>query len=124
MAFEPIHQHMLIRGTVPTCHRDPAIAKAFLRAVVERIGMVPVTEPQAAYVEEPGNIGITGSINLATSHIAYHVWDETSMIMMDVYSCKTFDPLDVIDVMREFFGLPQVEYDVIDRLTMACRYSS
>ena len=116
--FIPIHQHMLIRGYVSSALTDPATGKHALRTLVRDIGMVPVTEPQCVYIDTPGNEGLTGSINLATSHVAFHIWDDTGLIMADVYSCCTFDPQIVIDSLSTSLGLYRYGYEIIDRLDL------
>jgi S-adenosylmethionine/arginine decarboxylase-like enzyme len=114
--FNPIHQHLLVKMYVTTPITTPSEGKSMLLDIVERIGMVPVTPPQSVYVDFPGNEGLTGSINLATSHIAYHCWDEQRMLMLDVYSCRNFETEDVLDVVADYFGeLYDVHYVTLDR---------
>lgn len=102
--FVPIHQHLLINAIVLDTFTSEDLGNEMMAFMVDRIGMVPVTEPKSKYVTTPGNEGLTGSINLATSHIAYHVWDTTKQLMLDVYSCKPFKEQDVKDVITEYFG--------------------
>lgn len=116
--FTPIHKHLLIKATVESFTETPGIANKFLVDLVELIGMKPVTFPQSAMVEEDGNKGLTGSINLATSHIAYHHWSETGLFMIDVYSCCEFDEQIVIDFIDKFAKLKTIDYKIIDRNTM------
>lgn len=113
--FTPIHQHLIIKAHINSPFKDAAIAKEFLSTLVTKIGMVAVTEPQAVYVEESGNEGFTGSINLATSHIAFHIWDNTGLLMLDVYSCKHFHTEVVMLHIDKYLTLNNVEYITIDR---------
>jgi len=137
MTFKPIHKHLLIKGMFSTLPdgfgvtKDSFIkdgydgpgdirlaivtARIFLHDLVELIGMIPVTPPQAAYVHDEGNVGLTGSINLATSHIAFHVWEETGLLMLDVYSCKDFDPIVVLEFLDSLFTFTDVDAEIIDR---------
>jgi hypothetical protein len=68
------------------------------------------------YVDEPGNEGITGTVTLATSHAAIHVWDrsEPPMFQFDIYSCTCFSADEVLEHINEF-GLISCEYIYIDR---------
>lgn len=115
--FNPLHQHVIfkLRSISPVI--NPNIAKMFLYHLVNAIGMVPVTEPQVVMVSDPGNEGLTGSINLATSHIAFHCWDTTGLLMLDVYSCKCFDVATVLAVIDKYWNLDPVssKFSVIDR---------
>lgn len=88
---------------------DPEEAKSFLKQLVYNIEMVPVTEPQAVFVEDLGNEGLTGSINLATSHIAFHNWTNSGLLMLDVYSCCSFDVDVVLKVVDYYWKLDQEE---------------
>lgn len=116
--FNPIHQHLLLRGYTKHPITDPEMGKDMLRAMVKSVGMVAVTEPQCVYVDVPGNKGLTGSINLATSHIAFHVWDETGLLMADVYSCCLFNTNNPIDVIEKYMGyLMDLEIKVLDRMS-------
>lgn len=111
-----IHQHYVYRFSLPNILGNvPELGKEFLSELVRAIGMVAVTDPQCVYVPDDGNEGITGSINLATSHIAFHVFDHMSKtekhagvrgstVMMDVYSCKDFDPMVPVKVFSAVFG--------------------
>ncbi len=116
MSFQPIHKHLLINAVINKPITSVKIGKLFLSTLVEVIGMVPVTKPQAVYVKAPGNEGLTGSINLATSHIAFHVWDKTKLLMLDVYSCKEFETDDIIDFIEvSFDGIKFAKFMTIDR---------
>jgi S-adenosylmethionine/arginine decarboxylase-like enzyme len=116
--FEPIHQHLLMKASVKRGDVDAEEGKQFLIDLVRIVGMVPVTSPQCVMVTFPGNEGPTGSINLATSHIAFHLWSTSKLLMLDVYSCKNFDPETVIRHVHEVFGLSSHETVVFDRETL------
>jgi S-adenosylmethionine/arginine decarboxylase-like enzyme len=120
--FEPIHQHLMIRANIKRPLDDPEQAKQLLYKLVLDIGMAPVTAPQSVYIYDEGNEGLTGSINLATSHIAYHIWEgfygDDGLLMADVYSCKTFDPKLVVKFFNDNFGiLSNINLLQIDRAT-------
>jgi len=116
--FVPIHQHMLVRTYAEFGNVREEDGKRFLTDLVHAIGMVPVTEPQCVVVRDPGNEGPTGSINLATSHIAFHHWVETGLLMVDVYSCKSFDPGIVMEEISKVFGpLRDTDVKLFDRMS-------
>ncbi len=115
MSFTPIHVHMLVKGHTNKPLKNPVVAKVLLKQLVEVIGMKPVTEPQAVYVSDAGNEGLTGSINLATSHIAFHIWDNNGLIMFDVYSCTSYDVNLVLEFLNKNFNVDYAEYSVLNR---------
>ena len=117
--FIPLHQHLLVKAFITTPIDSEFRSKAFLRHIVREIGMKAVTNPQAAYVAELGNEGFTGSINLATSHIAFHCWDVTKLLMLDVYSCQVFKVGDVVKLIELYFGeTTDIHLVLFDRSTM------
>lgn len=116
--FTPQHFHLMFLGTPKTTFTDPETAKQMLLELVASVGMVPVTVPQASYVATPGNEGLTGSINLATSHIAFHCWDNVPMLQFDLYSCCPFYVDSVLKVLDKYYtGFDSHKYRLIDRVT-------
>lgn len=123
--FNPIHQHLLIKATFDSSiliadrltnleyvYRED-LGEDFLMEIVAALGMKPVTDARCAYIADLGNEGITGSINLATSHVAFHVWDTDRLLMMDVYSCKSFDTKKALDVVKDYFTGLELEYAMV-----------
>lgn len=48
--------------------------------------------------------GVTGVCVLSTSHCSIHTWPLRPFFVMDVYSCRDFDPIKVEDHLRTFLG--------------------
>ena len=113
--FTPIHKHLLIRAIVKKPIKRVLHGKRLLTDLVSLVGMTPVTKPQAVYVKELGNEGLTGSINLATSHIAFHIWDKTGLLMLDLYSCKDFDENIVLEHLNSLMKFIRVDSIIMDR---------
>lgn len=112
--FIPQHFHMMFKLKSLNPLVDAGEAKYFLKQLVYNINMNPVTEPQAVFVEDLGNEGLTGSINLATSHIAFHHWMGNGLLMLDVYSCCSFELDTVIKVIDSYWTLDKDEIRVIE----------
>lgn len=112
---KPIHLHILVRLRVknPEALGKEELKKWIVETIAEQ-NLSPVTKPQAAYVEDEGNKGFTGGVNLKTSHFAFHIWDETGEMQADLYTCG---PLDVAKFLARFspFLPTEVEYLVLDR---------
>ena len=72
--------------------------------------------PITAYVDVPGNKGITGVVIIETSHIALHVWDEAepALVQLDVYTCGPFDK-ELIFKELEHWDPVKVEWKYLDR---------
>ena len=84
--------------------------------LVDKIGMKICSGPHTAYVDIPGNSGVTGVVVIETSHIAIHVWDEAepALLQLDVYTCGPFD-MDTIFEDLEQFNPTKVEWKYLDR---------
>ena len=114
--FTPNHLHLLVKGHIKNPPKSEAILNQWFKELVNKVRMVVVAGPTSVYVDEPGNEGITGTVTLATSHAAIHVWDkqEPSMFQFDIYSCSCFEVSEVIEHLNKF-ELVDCEWLFIDR---------
>lgn len=114
--FVPNHLHLLVKGYIKNPPKEEHRLNIWLNDLVKKVRMVVVAGPTSIYVDEPGNEGITGTVTLATSHAAFHVWDAQSpaMFQFDIYSCSEFTPEEVIEHLNEF-DLDSCEWMYIDR---------
>ena len=111
------HKHILITAMVrkPPCTKEAMIA--WLKDTVANVNMKILMGPFAERCETEGNIGITGIAVIETSHISAHCWEEAPVpfINIDLYSCKSFEPEDVIDVIKKHFDPYYIRVMFIDR---------
>ena len=112
----PAHKHLIIRAEVNRPITSEKEIKKWLRNLVKKIDMNIIKGPYASYVSKKGNRGITGIVMIETSHIAMHVWDETSpaLVQCDVYSCAEFSSNEVL---IEFVTMKptKIEHILLDR---------
>ena len=110
------HQHLLIRAYVKNPPTKEEVLNDWLSSLVDAIKMKIVVPPRSAYVSKLGNEGLTGSVNIETSHCAIHIWDklEIPRIEMDVYSCDCFELETVLNKLKEF-DLVEYHYMMVDR---------
>ncbi len=115
--FVPNHLHLLVKGYLKTPPKTEEALNEWLKQLVDTVGMKVVAGPTSVYVDEPGNEGVTGTITLATSHAAIHVWDEQkpAMFQFDIYSCKDYEPNIVLEHIDKWFGLEEAYWSFIDR---------
>ena len=108
----PVHKHLIIRAEVNRPITSEKEIKRWLRNVVKKIDMKIIKGPYASYVSKEGNRGITGVVMIETSHIAVHIWDETSpaLVQCDVYSCAEFSSNEVLS---EFMDMEVTKIDHI-----------
>ena len=112
----PKHKHLIIRAEVIRPITSEKEIKKWLRNLVKKIDMNIIKGPYASYVSKEGNRGITAIVMIETSHIAIHVWDETSpaLVQCDVYSCAEFSSNEVL---IEFATMEptKIEHILLDR---------
>lgn len=110
------HKHLIIRAEVLNPPTDEIWLKTWLIQLVEKIGMKVCRGPITAYVDMPGNKGVTGVVIIETSHIAIHIWDENNpaLVQLDVYTCGTLNK-DIIFLELEQWNPVKVEWKYLDR---------
>ena len=114
----PQHKHLIIRAEVKRPPKTEKEIKQWLRKIVKKIDMKIIKGPYASYVSKEGNRGITGIVMIETSHIAVHVWDETTpaLIQCDVYSCAEFSSNEVLTEFIEM-EVTKIDHIMLDRAT-------
>src|SRR5580692_10627045 len=95
------HVKVLARGTAALL-ADAKNIEGMLRELIDILGMRILGTPHMYEVEteiaklgvEPfeDEGGVTGVCVLSTSHCAIHTWPLRPYFVMDVYSCRDFDP--------------------------------
>lgn len=109
------HLHILLKAYID----EPKVLdlrglEDWMHQVVTHQNLEPVIGPNAVYVGDPGNEGPTGSVNIKTSHMAFHIWDEQGIIQADLYTCGD---LDVEMFLEDFaiFNPSRISFMVLDR---------
>ena len=110
------HKHIIIRAEVEEPPSDVIKTAQWFKDLVEAIDMKILMGPHVVYLDKEGNRGLTGVCVIETSHMAMHVWDETTpgLIELDVYSCKSFNPEIVLQALQQFKPV-KVEHILLDR---------
>lgn len=111
------HKHLLINANVKNPMASEEEAIDFLTRLVKRVNMKIIKGPFASYVDKPGNRGLTAIVMIETSHIAFHIWDETDpgLIQFDLYTCGELNIKDTLDFFKEAFTIDTLDYVVFDR---------
>src|SRR5579871_6873801 len=122
------HVKVLGRGA-PGLLGDAGVVESTLRELISLLGMRMLGEPHLYEVEteiaklgvEPfeDEGGVTGVCVLSTSHCAIHTWPLRPYFVLDVFSCRDFDPLAVEQHLAKRLGA----YDVqLTDLSFALEY--
>ena len=113
------HKHLIVGADIKWCpsKEDLNIVSDWIRELIKKIDMKLLAGPYTTYVSDKGNKGLTSVAVIETSHIALHIWDETSpgLMQLDVYSCADFNPQDVFEKVDELFKTVKIEYKFLDR---------
>lgn len=108
-----VHKHLLITATVVNPTESPEVVKQWLDRLVEIAGMKTLMPARAKYCDDIGNEGVTGDIIITTSHATIHLWE--NLLQADLYSCREFNELDVIQHVYAHFNVLDMDFQVIDR---------
>jgi S-adenosylmethionine/arginine decarboxylase-like enzyme len=111
------HKHLLINAKVKNPMASEQEAIDFLTTLVDKIDMKIIKGPFASYVDKPGNRGLTAIVMIETSHIAFHIWDETDpgLIQFDLYTCGELDLKEALLIFGDFFEVETLDYQLFDR---------
>jgi S-adenosylmethionine decarboxylase len=132
-AYEMSHgRHVKVLGRgAPELLGNANAVESMLRELIGLLGMRMLGEPHLYEVEteiaklgvEPfeDEGGVTGVCVLSTSHCAIHTWPLRPYFVMDVYSCRDFEPSAVEQHLAERLGA----YDVqVTDLSFALEYGA
>jgi S-adenosylmethionine/arginine decarboxylase-like enzyme len=110
------HKHILIRADVQQPPKTTDEVVAWLTKLIKDIDMKILDGPYAKRVDMKGNEGVTGMAIIETSHVVIHTWDAItpSLIQLDVYSCKDFNHLVILNSLTLFKPMA-VDYKYFDR---------
>ena len=112
-----VHKHLLTRAEVnspPLFNYSGDRLTNEIKSLITKIGMNILSGPHTAYSNVVGNEGWSSTAIIDTSSITFHSWIETSIIQLDVYSCKDFKIKDVFLWLAQF-DIEKLDYKYIDR---------
>lgn len=109
--------HLVINaaGCTPGDIKDPDNIYNFTKQLVKEIDMVAYGEPQIVNFGSGNKAGYTLVQLIETSNICAHFVNEYNEIYLDVFSCKSFDPVVVENLVRKYFGATNMSSTLIDR---------
>jgi S-adenosylmethionine/arginine decarboxylase-like enzyme len=112
------HHHFIGRFevTAPPLEADRAYFEKWIRELIEGQGMNVLSGPHVAFVDKAGNRGLTGVAIIETSHVAVHIWDESSpaLVQLDFYTCGTLDKDAILKAIKPW-GVVKNRFMVLDR---------
>jgi S-adenosylmethionine decarboxylase len=96
-------------GCDPKKLNDPKLCKKVMLDVCKMGGMKALSEPtlinassnEALGGKDPG--GYSGFIIIQESHISVHTFVRRGFVTIDVYSCKAFESVGVVEYLKKAF---------------------
>jgi deoxyhypusine synthase len=111
--------HLIIEGFECNNEKinDENLIKNVLEELVQKLNLFRLSEPVVVRAEprgtDPG--GVTGMVLVSQSHISIHTYPEKKWLAMDLFSCKEFDPKQVLDYVKERFEIKEIHDRIIER---------
>ena len=89
----------------------------FLDEYPDAIGMTKITPPHVyTYAgQKPEDVGISGFVLIAESHISVHTFPRRRYVNIDVFSCKEFDTQKALEELKVMFSLEEVRSWTLER---------
>lgn len=96
---------------------DMALIYELLDECPSHIGMTKIAPPYVfKYIgSKPQDWGISGLVLIAESHISIHTFPERALVNIDVFSCKAFEPGQVMSYMKSRLSLTKVKKRILRR---------
>lgn len=107
----------MLRAEIKEPIRTEEYAKQWLAELVELIDMKIAAGPISKYVDMPGNEGVTATVSVETSHIAFHIWEKLDpmILQFDLYTCGDLDHHMVLSHLYNSFNIVSAEWQLLDR---------
>jgi S-adenosylmethionine decarboxylase len=101
-----IHRQRLVVEGEPRSSIGADRIRAYLRALSEVCAMTVLLDP---VTHRSDRYGWAGWIHWETSGAHFYAWDEPQRFFsVDIYTCKAFDPIEVVDFTAEFLDTERV----------------
>ena len=71
------------------------------------------TKLQSDVFQDEG--GITGMCVISTSHMSIHCWPIRKCFSIDVFSCKDFDSVKAVKIIKDLLGVEAYNLNVVER---------
>ena len=90
----------------------------FVNKIIEIADMEADGDPVVWEEHEAADLHLRGTSIfqwIKTSNIVLHTLELTDLALLNLFSCKPFDPKDIADYGKEFFAADKVDFTVVDR---------
>ena len=104
-------------GGDPEQLSDENVVRAVLDLYPDEMGMTKIAPPTVVRYKgtKPEDWGVSGYVMIAESHISVHTFPERRLLWADIFSCKDFDAVPLVDDLRRRFGLREMQVNILER---------
>jgi len=104
-------------GGDPDQLSDENVVRAILDLYPDEMGMTKIAPATVVRYKgtKPEDWGVSGYVMIAESHISVHTFPERCLIWADIFSCKDFDAVPLVDDLRRRFGLREMQVNILER---------
>ena len=104
-------------GGDPDQLSDENVVRAILDLYPDEMGMTKIAPATVVRYKgtKPEDWGVSGYVMIAESHISVHTFPERCLIWADIFSCKHFDAVPLVDDLRRRFGLREMQVNILER---------
>ena len=100
-----IHRQRLVIEGTPAAAITAAEITEYLSKLSVELDMVKILAP---VMHQSDLYGWAGWIHWETSGAHFYAWDDPRFFSVDIYTCKAFDPDQVVAFTEEFFGATKI----------------
>src|SRR5262245_31412482 len=101
-----IHRQRLVVEGVPERAIDDATIRGYLSALTHVCEMDLLMEP---VTHRSDRYGWAGWVHWETSGAHFYAWEDPLLFFsVDIYTCKPFEPADVVDFTRAYFSATEL----------------
>jgi len=113
-SFQPTGQHLLadLNGIAAEKLNNPTAIELVLLEAARAAGATILS----SYFHHFGaNLGVTGVVLLAESHISIHTWPECGFAAVDIFMCGATRPRQALDVIQRVLAPTASSIHALDR---------
>jgi len=112
--FQPTGQHLLadLRGIDPAKLSDLSLLEQLL---LESAKAASATILSSHFHHFGSEMGVTGVVLLAESHISIHTWPESGFAAVDIFMCGKAEPQRALEVIQSQLSISSCTVQLIPR---------
>lgn len=91
------------------------VIKSFFANLLKDLEMKPLSDLQLISVDNKEGRGTSAVQMITTSSITFHSDDKYYCAFIDIFSCKSYDPHSVIELVKKYFAPQKIKTKFLNR---------